>query len=110
MLATLIRFTRPEGVETDWRMLRAALRERAVDEERAAAGLRAAAYLLHPRRGEYGGFYVWENADALEAFLVSPAYRDAVRIFGAPEILAFDVAALVERGEATTGPVLPLAP
>jgi heme-degrading monooxygenase HmoA len=96
MHTSTIRFILPE--DTDWNAIRALLRERAqmyVD----MPGLISKAFLCDPASREYGGNYVWETREALDAFLHSDMFRRAVEKFGQPDVRIHEVAAYLDKGE-----------
>ena len=99
MIAASIRFILPEG--TDWKAMRDLMRQRAglYSEVR---GLRSKAFVLNPETREYGGNYVWDSREALEAFLKSDLYLGAVKKLGPPkEIKLYEVPAYVDNPSVT---------
>jgi heme-degrading monooxygenase HmoA len=84
--------------DTDWEAMRAVARERAQLYE-GVPGLRTKALVLDPAQRAYGGLYIWESREALDAFLASDLFQAAVQKFGgAIEIRIYEVPALLEGG------------
>ena len=93
MYALSIRFVLPET--TDWEAMRQLARDRAPMYE-GLAGLVTKAFVLDPETREYGGNYVWESAEAADAFLVSALFQGAVAKLGeASEVRRYEVPAAV---------------
>jgi heme-degrading monooxygenase HmoA len=99
MHAMAVEFTMPEG--TDFAALREVARQR-VGLYEGMAGLRYKAFVVDPGRRVYGGLYVWESRERIEAFLRSDVFQGAVAKFGQPEVRVYEVAAVVEPGVAAT--------
>jgi hypothetical protein len=97
MFATTIRFKMPE--DTDWERLRQLAIRRAFEVYRSVPGLRALAFIFSPERCEYGGNFAWETQDHAEAFLRSDAWKQALSLFGEPEIERAEICAYVEDGD-----------
>ncbi len=95
MYTLTVRFRMPPG--TDWKALRATIRERARLYE-GMPGLRSKAFVLDEASGEYGGNYVWETRAAAEAFASSETFRGAIAKFGPPDTRIHEVVAYVEGG------------
>lgn len=89
-------FTMP--VDADWNALRATAQERATTMYQNLPGLRAKAFVIDPARRVYGGHYVWESREALEAFLSSPLFQSSIAKFGQPELRVYEIPAYVEQG------------
>ncbi len=88
-------FTMP--AETDWEALATTAQARAALYA-AVPGLRSKAFVLSPERRQYGGIYVFDSRDSLDAFLRSALFAGAIEKFGQPELRAFEVVAAVEQG------------
>jgi hypothetical protein len=82
--------------ETDWEALAKTAKSRAALYA-AVAGLRSKAFVLAPERRQYGGLYVFDSRDALDAFLRSDLFAGAIEKFGQPELRSFEVVATVEQ-------------
>ena len=95
MIAASIRFILPDG--TDWKAMRELMNQRAALYH-DVRGLRSKAFVLNPATREYGGNYVWESREALDAFLRSELYLGAVKKLGQPqEVKIYDVPAYVDN-------------
>ena len=97
MFAMTTRFAMP--ADTDWEQLRRSALGRAFEVYRSVPGLHAKAFVFAPERGEYGGNYVWETQDHVEAFLRSEAWREIVSVLGEPRIERAEVIAYVVDGD-----------
>lgn len=96
MIASTIRYIFPEG--TDWDATRKLLQERAqlyLD----MPGLISKVFIYDPQSREYGGNYIWESREALDAFLASDMFKAAVARFGEPEIRVHEVAVHLDHGK-----------
>jgi heme-degrading monooxygenase HmoA len=100
MYALIVVFTLPEG--TDWEAMRQTARERAALYAEVP-GLRSKAFVLAPERRQYGGHYVWETREALNAFLTSDLFASSKVKFGEPELAIFEVAAYLSEGMIVSG-------
>ena len=100
MYTLTVRFALPSG--TDWTALREVVRDRA-RLYAGLPGLRSKAFVLDEATREYGGNYVWERLQDLDAFLRSDLFQGAVRKFGEPTVHVHEVAAYLERGEVVPG-------
>jgi hypothetical protein len=98
MIAATIRYVLPE--DTDWEATRKLLAERAKLYV-GMPGLRSKAFFIDPATREYGGYYVWEDRPALDAFLASDIVRGAVARFGAPKIEIREVVAHLDHDKLT---------
>lgn len=99
MYALSVRFILPET--TDWDAMRQLARDRAPMYE-ALPGLVAKAFVLDPQTREYGGNYVWESVEALDAFLASDLFRGVVAKLGeASEVRRYEVPAAVGLAAST---------
>ena len=95
MYALSIRFILPAG--TDWDSMRSLLKQRA-ELYLNVPGLISKAFILNPESSEYGGNYLWESREALEAFLNSELFAGAVHKLGQPQqINIYEVVAYIER-------------
>lgn len=84
--------------DADWDALRAIALERATTLYQDLPGLHAKAFVIDRARRVYGGHYVWESRDALEAFLSSPLFQSSAAKFGQPELHVYEIPAYVEQG------------
>lgn len=93
MHALSVRFVLPET--TDWDEMRQLARDRAPMYE-GLPGLVAKAFVLDPETREYGGNYVWESTEAMDAFLASDLFQGAIAKLGeASEVRRYEVPAAV---------------
>lgn len=83
--------------DADWDALRQIAQDRATTIYRNLPGLRAKAFVIDPARRVYGGHYIWESREALDAFLASPIFESSVAKFGQPEVHIYEIAAYVEQ-------------
>lgn len=83
--------------DADWDGLRQIAQERATTMYRDLPGLRSKAFVVDPARRVYGGHYVWESREALDAFLNSPLFQSSVVKFGQPELHIYEIPAYVEQ-------------
>jgi heme-degrading monooxygenase HmoA len=97
MIATSILFILPQS--TNWQELRNIAKDRAKNFYQNLPGLHTKAFVLNEETGEYGGLYIWENKESLDAFLNSPLFQSSKDKFGTPEIKIFDLVAHIEQGE-----------
>jgi hypothetical protein len=97
MIAASILFKLP--LKTDWEALAGLARDRAKNLYQGLPGLKTKAFVLNKETGEYGGLYIWENKEALDAFLNSPTFQSSREKFGNPEIKIFDLLAHIEQGK-----------
>lgn len=72
--------------------------DRAENLYRKMPGLISKAFLYDPYTREYGGNYVWETREQLDAFLKSEIFLSAKAKFGEPSIRVHPIAAYLERG------------
>ena len=70
-------------------------------------GLVSKAFLYDPNTREYGGNYVWETREQLNAFLKSEWFSAAKAKFGEPSVHIHPIAAYLERGRVHV-PSIPL--
>jgi hypothetical protein len=96
MYAMTAIFTMPEG--TDWEAMRALARERAETYYLDMPGLLSKAFIIDAERRLYGGKYVWETREAMDAFIASAIFRDAIAKFGQPECRFYEIPAYIEQG------------
>ncbi len=96
MYAMTALFTLPEG--TDWEAMRALARARAEAYYLDMPGLKSKAFIIDPVQRWYGGQYVWETREAMDAFIASDIFQGAVAKFGQPEFRFYEVPAYVEHG------------
>jgi hypothetical protein len=96
MYAAAIEFKFPDN--TDWDAIRRMAQDRASTYYRNVPGLRSKAFVVDPERLAYGGLYVWETREQMDAFLASEVFTNAVQKFGQPDIRIYEVAALIEHG------------
>jgi heme-degrading monooxygenase HmoA len=97
MIASSILFILPPT--TDWAALKDIATDRAKNLYQGMPGLRTKAFVLNKETGEYGGLYVWENRESLDAFLNSPTFQSSKDKFGVPDIKIFDLVSYVEQGK-----------
>jgi heme-degrading monooxygenase HmoA len=98
MYALSVRFMLP--ADTDWDAIRQLARDRAPLYEQLP-GLVAKAFVLDPDTREYGGNYVWDSSEAIDAFLDSDLFRGVVEQVGEPaEVRRYEVPAYLERSTA----------
>lgn len=97
MHASVITFFLPST--TDWEAVRQSAPERAVDIYKGMPGLVMKAFVVNEEDSEYGGLYLWESEEDLEAFLASDTFREVTAKFGQARIRSYDVAAFLDRGE-----------
>lgn len=97
MVAASILFKLP--ATTDWQALRKLAYDRAKNLYQGMPGLKTKAFVLNEQTGDYGGLYIWESKDALEAFLASPTFQSSREKFGNPEIKIFDLVAHIEQSK-----------
>lgn len=100
MYALTTHFTMP--ADADWEALREVAKERAMSLYQHVPGLRAKAFVVDPERRLYGGHYVWETREALDAFLASELFQSSVAKFGQPELHRYEVPAYVEQPAVAT--------
>lgn len=96
MYAMTALFTLPE--DTDWNAMREFARQRAETYYLDLPGLKSKAFIIDSERRLYGGQYVWETREAMDAFIASDIFRGAREKFGEPEFRFFEVPAYVEQG------------
>lgn len=97
MIAASILFKLPQT--TDWQALKNLAQDRAKNLYQGLPGLKTKAFVLNEETGEYGGLYIWETKEALDAFLSSPTFQSSKEKFGTPEIKIFDLVAHIEHGK-----------
>lgn len=97
MYALTMRFTLPAG--TDWAAIPALMEDRARTLYADMPGLISKAFVYDPQTRAYGGNYVWESRELIEAFLDSDLMTAARAKFGEPEYTVLPVAAYLDRGE-----------
>ena len=102
MYALSVRFVLP--ADTDWDARRQLARDRAPLYEELP-GLIAKAFVLDPETREYGGNYVWESVEAIDAFLDSELFRGVIEKVGEPtEVRRYEVPAYLGTGVAVSLP------
>ena len=97
MYALTMRFTLPE--DTDWAKVPALMEERARTLYAEMPGLISKAFVYDPQTRAYGGNYVWESRELIEAFLDSDLITAAKAKFGEAEYTILPIAAYLERGK-----------
>ncbi len=97
MIAASILFTLP--LSTNWEELKKIAQTRARDLYQGMPGLKTKAFVLNDKTGEYGGLYIWENKEFLDAFLKSDTFKASQEKFGKPEIKIFELAAQIQEGK-----------
>jgi hypothetical protein len=108
MFATTIRFDMP--ADTNWERMRQLAVRSAFEQFRSVPGLRAKAFVFSPERSEFGGNYVWETQDDAESYLLSEAWRAAVKVLGEPRVERMEVCAYVECGDLVFPPAYEVKP
>jgi hypothetical protein len=81
--------------------------DRAENLYRKMPGLISKAFLYDPQTREYGGNFVWETREQLDAFLVSEVFLSAKAQFGEPSIRVHPIGVYLERGRVIV-PSIPL--
>ena len=97
MFTLTMRFTLPEG--TDWSKIPALMEDRARHLYSNMPGLISKAFVYDPLTREYGGNYLWERRDQIDAFLKSDIVAGARQKFGEPTYRVHRVAAYLDRGK-----------
>lgn len=97
MIAASILFILPQT--TNWQEIRNLAKDRAKNLYQNLPGLHTKVFVLNEKTGEYGGLYIWENRESLDAFLTSPLFQTSKEKFGDPEIKIFDLVAHIEQGK-----------
>jgi hypothetical protein len=97
MFTLTMRFTLPE--DTNWSTIPALMEDRARSLYINMPGLISKAFVYDPETREYGGNYVWERRDQIEAFLESDIVAAARDKFGEPLYRVHRVAAYLDRGK-----------
>jgi hypothetical protein len=62
-------------------------------------GLISKAFIYDPETREYGGNYLWERREQIDAFLKSDVVAEARQKFGEPTYRVHSVAAYLDRGK-----------
>jgi Domain of unknown function (DUF4865)/Putative mono-oxygenase ydhR len=107
LFALTVRFVLPE--DTDWSKVPSLMVDRAESLYRKMPGLVSKAFLYDPNTLEYGGNYVWETREQLDAFLKSEVFSAAKAKFGEPSIRIHPIVVYLERGHILL-PSMPLVP
>ena len=97
MFTLTMRFTLPQ--ETDWSKIPALMEDRARTLYVNMPGLISKAFIYDPETREYGGNYLWERREQIDAFLKSDIVTEAIRKFGEPTYRVHQVAAYLDRGK-----------
>ena len=97
MYALTMRFTLPEA--TDWSKIPGLMEDRARTLYRDMPGLISKAFVYDPATREYGGNYVWETREAVDAFLASEIVAQAREKFGDPVYSVHPIAVYLDRGQ-----------
>lgn len=97
MFSLTMRFKLP--ADTDWSSIPDIMQERARTLYQGMPGLISKAFVYDPETREYGGNYVWETRDQLDAFLQSDVVAAATKKFGRPVYSIHRVAVYLDRGE-----------
>src|SRR5260370_24960950 len=82
MFTVTMRFTLP--TDTDWSKIPALMEERARNLYINMPGLISKAFIYDPETREYGGNYLWERREQIDAFLNSAIVAGARKKFGEP--------------------------
>lgn len=96
MYAMTAVFMMPEG--TNWEAMRTLARERAEAYYLDMPGLISKAFIIDTERRLYGGQYVWETREAMDAFIDSAVFQGAVAKFGQPTFYFYEIPAYIEQG------------
>ncbi len=97
MFTLTMRFTLP--ADTDWSKIPALMEDRARNLYSNMPGLISKAFVYDPETREYGGNYLWERRDQIDAFLKSDIVAGAREKFGEPTYTVHRVAAYLDRGK-----------
>ena len=97
MFTLTMRFTLPE--DTDWSKIPAIMEDRARQLYINMPGLISKAFVYDPDTREYGGNYLWERREQIDAFLKSDIVAGARKKFGEPSYQVHCVAAYLDRGK-----------
>ena len=97
MYALTMRFTLPDT--TDWSKIPGLMEDRARALYRDMPGLISKAFVYDPATREYGGNYVWETREAIDAFLASEIVAQAREKFGDPVYSVQPIAVYLDRGK-----------
>ncbi len=97
MFTLSMRFTLP--TDTDWSKIPALMEERARNLYINMPGLISKAFIYDPETREYGGNYLWERREQIDAFLNSDIGARARNKFGEPTCKVHRVAAYLDRGK-----------
>jgi len=97
MFTLTMRFTLPE--DTDWSRIPALMETRARELYSNMPGLISKAFVYDPDTREYGGNYLWERREQIDAFLKSDIVAGARSKFGEPTYQVHRVAAYLDRGK-----------
>jgi len=97
MFTLTMRFTLPE--DTDWSKIPALMEDRARNLYVSMPGLISKAFVYDPETREYGGNYLWERREQIDAFLNSEIVAGARQKFGEPSYRVHRVAAYLDRGK-----------
>jgi hypothetical protein len=95
MYALTMRFTLAEA--TDWSKIPSLMEDRARNLYRDMPSLISKAFVYDPVTREYGGNYVWETRESIDAFLASPIVAQAREKFGDPTYAVHRIAAYIDR-------------
>jgi hypothetical protein len=96
MFTLTMRFTLPE--DTDWSTIPALMEDRARKLYSNMPGLISKAFIYDPETREYGGNYLWERREQIDAFLKSDIVARARDKFGEPTYRVHQVAVYLDRG------------
>jgi hypothetical protein len=96
MFTLTMRFTLPN--DTDWSKIPSLMEDRARNLYINMPGLISKAFVYDPETREYGGNYLWESREQIEAFLKSDIVAGAREKFGEPTYRVHPVAAYLDRG------------
>jgi len=97
MFTLTMRFTLPK--DTDWSQIPALMEDRARTLYINMPGLISKAFIYDPETREYGGNYLWETREQIDAFLKSDIVAGARKKFGEPTYRVHQVAAYLDRGK-----------
>lgn len=96
MIAATVIFKVP--MDSDWDTLRERARVRAKEAYLGLKGLRVKAFVLNTSTGEFGGMYIFETREDLDAFLQSDLIGTAAAKLGEPAVHVYEMPAYIEHG------------
>src|SRR5258708_30762336 len=97
MFTLTMRFTLSE--DTDWSKIPALMEDRARNLYKDMPGLISKAFIYDPETPEYGGNYLWERREQIDAFLKSDFVAGARQKFDEPTYRPLRSAAHLDPGK-----------